>query len=223
MCVCLPVRASSTCVPAVCVRACVRALPCRAPCARGSTVLRMRAPPWVPVCRVHPPAGTCEGPFRALAWLPAHWVHMGTCLVGCWSRERTQVAWSFKGESLSCQRKDSFSGDGGAPSTSSGATPPSTRAAQPSAGARAAAQDPSEQLKKAEDYLQKHQIRSKVEAAVNQVLTSMPANAIDALAEALKSVCVCVCMCLCVFSCGCVFFLSMCIAGIERVCARASV
>ena len=151
---------------------------------------------------------------------------MGTCLVGCWSRERTQVAWSFKGESLSCQRKDSFSGDGGAPSTSSGATPPSTRAAQPSAGARAAAQDPSEQLKKAEDYLQKHQIRSKVEAAVNQVLTSMPANAIDALAEALKSVCVCVC----VYVLVCVFvwlrFLSLyvhCWYVYERVCARASV
>ena len=91
-----------------------------------------------------------------------------------------QTVWSFAGASLQCQKTAIFTADGAtAPSTAGGAS-------RPAAPVEKAGQDPAKQLQNAEEYLQKHQLQAKVEAAVNEVLTTMPANATEALAEALK-------------------------------------
>ena len=87
-----------------------------------------------------------------------------------------QVAWSFKGESVSCQKTETFTSDGAAPTAPTSSGPASSRPAQ------ASAQDPAQMLQSAEQYLEKHKIRTKVEAAVNELLKAMPENAVEALA-----------------------------------------
>ena len=42
-----------------------------------------------------------------------------------------------------------------------------------------------EQLLNAEEYLKKHQVQAKVEAAVNELLKTMPDNAIESIAGPL--------------------------------------
>lgn len=77
---------------------------------------------------------------------------------------------------MALQKKEVYSSDGTAPAAT----------ASPGAACPAAAQVPSKQLANAEEYLAKHQVQAKVEAAVNEVLKSMPDNALEGIADALK-------------------------------------
>jgi len=86
--------------------------------------------------------------------------------------------WTYQGKSIQCQKKEAFTDGVSMPSSAGGAERP----------AAAAAADPAQQLQTAEEYLSKHQIQAKVEAAVNELLKTMPENAMDAIAQALQKI-----------------------------------
>jgi len=93
----------------------------------------------------------------------------------------SEAVWTFQGDSLSCQKTEVWTAGDSMP-------PPSSSA--PGGAASVPAQDPAQKLQNAEEYLNKHQVQAKVEAAVNELLKTMPENAIDAIADKLKSLAV---------------------------------
>eukprot|EP00960_Hanusia_phi_P073634 768056-Hanusia_phi.AAC.12 len=83
--------------------------------------------------------------------------------------------WSFQGDQLKMNRKFVY-GD-----ASSSGTSTDTKAAASSSGKKSS-------LEEAESYLTKHQVQTRIELAVNEVLKLMPENPMAALAEALQRV-----------------------------------
>ncbi|KAJ1487679.1 hypothetical protein T484DRAFT_1744936 [Baffinella frigidus] len=84
-----------------------------------------------------------------------------TFIAGAHTGAPEEVVWSHKSDSLEVSKVASFS---------------STAAAQKS---------PEERMKSAEEYLEKHQVQSRVQDAVNAVLASMPADPMAAIAAVL--------------------------------------
>jgi len=113
---------------------------------------------------------------------------VSNCSVGAPTSDSPMVAWAHDGSTLSVHRVGAHQdGAGAVPSAPKASASPAKSAPAASAGASASA-GAAPDVKSVEAYLQRHQLQARIEAAMNEVIASMPQDPMAQLAEVLKKV-----------------------------------
>mmetsp|Transcript_61363 Transcript_61363/g.126719 ORF Transcript_61363/g.126719 Transcript_61363/m.126719 type:complete len:678 (+) Transcript_61363:11-2044(+) len=99
------------------------------------------------------------------------------------------VNWSHAGEMLALHRVAEYATEGdGAPSAPTVSVPSAAAAGGAASSGANPAKSAEAQLQEAEEYLQRHQVQARIEKAMNEVLSSMPADPMAMLADVLKTI-----------------------------------